>query len=291
MTCSFCGSSLDDNEVECPYCGHKVASSLSDEMEARFASRPEIDDDDELDEDDEPVGVSSASRKKVSIPKPKINVNRSSSSRSSSAPSRSSGSSVKANPAIISFALSALCLLLSLITLISVGSVKSQVKDMYQDMLSQFYQMQSNNSQLSSQVESLNTQVAGVGQTITTTQTSNLITITKQPESVETTIGRTDSALIFSVEAEGNVASISWQKYDETSGEWVNVVFDVDTSMNDRYGIKLYDDHYNGKTYLYAFGLTAEAAGSYRCVMYDSYNTPAISDTVKLDFKTVSVGA
>ena len=38
MTCKFCGSVLEDNEFECPYCGHKTGLGVPDEEEIPAAA-------------------------------------------------------------------------------------------------------------------------------------------------------------------------------------------------------------------------------------------------------------
>ena len=43
MTCKFCGSTIDDNLVECPYCGHKTGvvppADPAEEMTEQFAAK------------------------------------------------------------------------------------------------------------------------------------------------------------------------------------------------------------------------------------------------------------
>ena len=51
MTCKFCGSTIDDNLVECPYCGHKTGVSApadpAAEMTEQFAAQESQDKNDE----------------------------------------------------------------------------------------------------------------------------------------------------------------------------------------------------------------------------------------------------
>ena len=284
MVCSFCGSTLEDNERECPYCGHKVgnsADSMNDDMARKFAARQEFDDDDDYDEQPIRSRAKKISRPSLSKSRP--------AQESYSAPVQrsSSGGSGKGN--ILLLGAAGICALLSLICLISVAGVKSQVKDMYQDMLSQFYQLQSSNSQLANQLQAIDSSVVGVGQTVNESKESALIVIDTQPTSVNTTVGRAEYARVFSIEATGNVEAITWQKKDNASGEWVDLVFDFNTSINDEFGLQLYDNHYKGESVLYAVGLTEKAEGTYRAKLTDSYNTAKYSDPVTLAFKTVEV--
>lgn len=279
MTCKFCGSSLEDNEVECPYCGHRVANSANT-MAANMTSKFARDYDDEDDY--------SERKKKIQMPKMNRPQNSASSGKSFSVPQ--SGNS-KGSFSFLNFIVSAASALLSLIVLFSLGGIKTQVKDMYQDMLSQFYQQQSNINQLSSQMENIDTNVAGVGQQVSSSQESALIVIDTQPTSVNTTVGRAEYARVFSIQATGNVESITWQKKDVSSGEWVDMVFDFNTSINDEFGLQLYDNHYKGESILYAVGLTEKAEGTYRAKLTDSYNTTKFSDPVTLSFKPAEAGS
>ena len=277
MTCKFCGSALEDNEIECPYCGHKTANAMAANMTSKFA--PDYGDDEEY----------SPKKSKVSMPK-KPDFSAAKKTVSNTAAKSSSGSSSNPSFSVVNLIASAVSIILSLIVLISIGGVKNQVKDMYQDMLSQFYQQQSSISQLSSGISSIDSSVASVGQQVTTSKESSLIVIDSQPTSVSTTIGRGDYATVFSVKATGSVEAIAWQKKDTASGEWVDIVFDLNTSINDDLGIQFYDNHYKGESVLYAVGLTQKAEGTYRAKLTDSYGTPKYTDPVTISFKTENVG-
>lgn len=271
MTCNFCGSTLEDNETECPYCGHKVGNSakaLAADMAAKFAPRSK-------EREKNPDAPSVAQRSKEAAGKAKSSV--AGAMRSVSGAASSAGR----NPSIILLIAVAVVALLMLITMFSTLSMKNQVTDMYQDMLSQFYQMQSANSQLSAKIDSLGTSVGSVSTSIQQ-QVDSRITITKQPSDCATYIGRTGNIPIFKVEAAGTNLKFTWQKLDTASGSWVSIVFD-DQSNNTTYGVHTYSNigRTEGVSELSAHDVTAAAYGSYRCLITDTVGEK-VSDTVIL---------
>ena len=276
MTCNFCGSVLEDNEVECPYCGHKTG----------LENYAPVDVEKEFD-DLEPEEVTKASGEggKARISLPKINFNKKSAPReepaeeSHSAPSRQKKvvSLAGSNPAtvlpLIGFAA---CALLLIVCLISVASVKARLNDMNQSILSQFYQLQNTDQKISDRLDELGSTVGNVSTTINEQSTSRNINITKEPTSTATYLGRggaddtTQNVPIFTVEATGANLAFAWQRFDEASGSWVNVVFDA-SSNNETYGVHVYTDASKGYSELAAHGVTAEGFGSYRCQISDNF--------------------
>ena len=99
---------------------------------------------------------------------------------------------------------------------------------------------------------------------------SKYISITKQPTSVSTVLGRGSDGLVlvFSVTASGSgigTGSFNWQK--KTGDSWINIDFDSsDNSRNATYGFQLEvskDAEGNGYTSkIYATGLTEAAFGT-----------------------------
>ena len=82
---------------------------------------------------------------------------------------------------------------------------------------------------------------------------------------------------MFIVNAKGNLSvntSFDWQKYNESTGGWVSVVFTGDATTNDQYGLRLENSFdRNENTYtsiLWANGIKPEASGTYRCVITDA---------------------
>lgn len=260
MTCNFCGSTLEDNETECPYCGHKVggtAKKFADNMAEKFSPKADSD-----------AGKVKTAKRKVS----------SSGAKSSAASKFSSKlSNVAVNPRMILSILAAALVLFIIITMFTVIGTKNKVDDMYQDMLSQFYQMQSTNSALSAQIEKMNSSGASGGSASSNSATvKSKVNITKQPSDCATYIGRTGDIPIFSAEATGNDLAFKWQRLDEASSKWVTLKFD-ENNVNATYGVHVYNNvsANQGHSELQAHDVTSAAYGSYRCVISDTYGDKA----------------
>ena len=83
--------------------------------------------------------------------------------------------------------------------------------------------------------------------------------------------------IMFIVKAKGNLnrdTSFVWQRYNEATKGWVEVVFTGDATTNEQYGLRLENqfDQATGEytTILWAQGITPEAAGTYRCMITDA---------------------
>ena len=278
MTCKFCGSTIDDNVVECPYCGHKTGvgapADPAAEMTDKFAAQGTQD-------NKQAKGAKSSGKR--SNPFGSIGsaissgLNKTKSGASGASKTRSSGGSrspVSGN-GLIAIGLVA-CLLLCLISIISVAGMKKDLENMNQEMLSLFYQIQNSTDKLQQQVNNLEASIGNVSTTITEQTTSRNITITKEPTSVATYVGRgaadddAQNVPIFTVYAQGFELKFAWQKYDDVSGEWIEVALDND-SNNAVYGLHVYTDASKGYSELSAHGVTQAAYGTYRCQVADSY--------------------
>lgn len=277
MICNFCGSTLDDNEFECPYCGHKT------DVQPQVVSSDDF--------DDEPVSsrASIFNRKREQAkPEPEEEYyeeeeyeeqpRRTSRKASFSAP-KFSGSS-KSMGSFPLFLMSAASALLSLICLISLISANGKIKNLEQDMLSQFYQLQSSNSEISSKIDSVNGTVSAVGTTISESNNSKNITVTQQPTSESTYLDRgsdsdvNQNVAIFRAAASGAMTGVEWQI--KVGDEWVALSWD-ENSNNETYGLHVYNDigPSQTKTELCAHGVKQSAFATYRCVFTDSYGTKA----------------
>ena len=278
MTCKFCGSTIDDNVVECPYCGHKTGvgapADPAAEMTDKFAAQGTQD-------NKQAKGAKSSGKR--SNPFGSIGsaisggLNKTKSGASGASKTRSSGGSrspVSGN-CLIAIGLVA-CLLLCLISIISVAGMKKDLENMNQEMLSLFYQIQNSTDKLQQQVNNLEASIGSVSTTITEQTTSRNITITKEPTSVATYVGRgaadddAQNVPIFTVYAQGFELKFAWQKYDDVSGEWIEVALDNE-SNNAVYGLHVYTDASKGYSELSAHGVTQAAYGTYRCQVADSY--------------------
>lgn len=311
MTCTFCGSVLEDNEVECPYCGHKTAQARYSEPVEEYDDEFEPEEPEGQDQEYvEPVRTErraaegSASKSGLNIPKLDLkklsaSVKRGSSQKEKAAPARSKtqeGRSHnekssfipfggKLDPSFISLIGFVACALLSVICLISVSGVNKKIEQVNQNILSQVYQLQTSNQKISERLDELGNTVGTVSNTISEQTTSKNINITKEPTSAATYLGRggtddsTQNVPIFSVSATGPNLTFAWQKYDEASASWVNIVFDAE-SNNDTYGLHIYTDISKGYSELAAHGVKNTAYGSYRCLISDDYGSKATETVV-----------
>ena len=184
---------------------------------------------------------------------------------------------------LIGIAVLLLCVILSLISIISVNSLKAKVDDINASFTAEMQTIKQTNAEMLSHMAALEQTLNTTQSTISGAASSKYIKITKQPSSTATYIGR-DQAMIFQVTAEGKDLKLTWQKYDEVSGEWINLVFDLD-GFNDDMGIRLYDDPANGKSELWTKGLTMKAFGTYRCVISDSLGAEVKTDSVQITEK------
>ena len=187
----------------------------------------------------------------------------------------------------------AVSIVLSLIAIISSAGVKKSVNDDIQTLYSQMSSVISTNSQVLDKLAVIE-DTLNLSAKVSAETNSRYISITKQPTSVDTTLGRGSDGIVpvFTIIASGNgisASSFNWQK-KTASGEWVNIDFAVDNnSRNDTLGLQLENnkDQDSGGYYskIWATGLTAEAFGSYRCVITDSAGERAWSDVVEINRK------
>ena len=200
------------------------------------------------------------------------------------------GSGLKSN-AVLSVVV-AISILLSLIAIISSAGVKKSVNSDIKTLYSQMDSVISTNSQVLDKLAVIE-DVLNLSAQVSSETNSKYISITKQPTSVSTTLGRGQDGIVpvFTINASGsgvNANSFNWQK--KTGDVWININFDSDNlSRNDLYGFQLEvaQDKENGGYYstIWATGLTSEAFGTYRCVITDSAGERAWSDMVEINRK------
>ena len=186
----------------------------------------------------------------------------------------------------------AISILLSLIAIISSAGVKKSVNSDIKTLYSQMDSVINTNSQVLDKLAVIE-DVLNLSAQVSAETNSKYISITKQPTSVSTTLGRGQDGIVpvFTINASGsgvNANSFNWQK--KTGDVWININFDSDNlSRNDLYGFQLEvaQDKENGGYYstIWATGLTSEAFGTYRCVITDSAGERAWSDIVEINRK------
>ena len=285
MTCSFCNSFLEGNETECPYCGHKLAKAAApavdpaEELTDKFAAEAPA---------EEPVKRDSAKGKKAAAfgaslreaAKKAADATAKKTDKAEKAgkePSKkkvSSGKKLELNPTVITMGGLIACLILCIISLISVAGVKKSLNSMNQDTLSLFYQLQNSNEQLNSKVSELERTIGSVNTTITESEAGKNITISKEPTDTATYLDRgsdsdtTQNVPIFTVYATGTNLEFTWQRLDTSTSTWIDITWDGE-SNNDTYGLHVYTDESKGYSELAAHGVTSAAYGTYRCHITD----------------------
>lgn len=187
----------------------------------------------------------------------------------------------------------AVSIILSLIAIISSAGVKKSVNEDIQTLYGQMSSVINTNSQVLDKLAVIE-DTLNLSAKVSAETNSRYISITKQPTSVDTTLGRGSDGIVpvFTIIASGNgisSGSFNWQK-KTASGEWVNIDFAADNnSRNDTLGLQMENNKDADSTgyysKLWATGLTAEAFGSYRCVITDSAGERAWSDVVEINRK------
>lgn len=182
-----------------------------------------------------------------------------------------------------SAASSILCLILCAFCLLSLNGVKKDINSITMSVNESIALSNQNYNELYERISNLENTVNSTQQAVNGSTATKYIQITKQPDTVQTTVGR-DGAMIFSVNATGNSLTMAWQKYDEVSGEWMNIVFDLD-GFNDDLGIRLYDNSTKGVSELWTRNLTEKAFGRYRCHITDAGGVSVDSNAVFIEEK------
>lgn len=178
----------------------------------------------------------------------------------------------------------ALCLILSIVSISSVNGLKSKIEESNYAVNAELQSVRQSQSEMLAHLAALEAAMDNTQTAISSGVSSKYIQITKQPSSTPTYVGR-DAAMIFQVTADGKDLKFTWQKYDEVSGEWINMVFDLDGN-NAELGVRLYDDGAKGVSELWTKVLTQKAFGTYRCVITDTMGSQVVTDTVQLTEKT-----
>lgn len=207
---------------------------------------------------------------------------------------RSGGSGSNGGNSKLLLILVAASLLISIVSFTTVKSVQKSVEEMGSNLSSQITSLAAQTSELASRVSAIESGVQTTTAAIATPGTSKYITITKQPTSVTSHIGRGNGqdgdsglGLFFSIEAKGNgltYSSFVWQRQDPT-GQWINVGFDGVNSKCDAYGLQNEVGKNDDGTFfskIYTYGLTSSGFGQYRCVVSDATGEQAISEIVEI---------
>lgn len=260
MICRFCGNVIDDNTAVCPYCGSAVQSYADEES---YDSAPAYGDapaydagaayDDSAYEDD--------GQDYSSAPAP--------------APKKKLGIGFKLPNLPMSTIISIASAIFSFLCLLTVSSIKSSISDSTNTVLTGINQIQSAVTQMDDKIGGLDNTVANVQQQAYDQLASQTITITKNITSLTGPVALNRYNQMFIVNASGALSlntSFTWQKYNESTGGWVDIVFTGSATTNDEYGLRLENKMEDGQyvSVLWANGITKAAEGTYRCVITDT---------------------
>ena len=259
LICVSCGKVIDDDLRVCPFCGSFVEpSDASPYYESELPEQSPVDlpDEDqagaeEFYDDDPAYGEPKKSGRGVQFPQ-----------------------GVAFPLAMI---LSLLSCVLALVCLIKLSSLRSAIEEQGQMLSNSISDVRSSVLNLDDRMAQLDTTLSGVQSEAYNQYASQAISITKDITPLTGPVDAGKYNRMFIVTAKGNLNindSFDWQKYNESTGGWVSVVFTGDATDNKQYGLRLentYDRSKNEYTsILWANGITGEATGTYRCVITDA---------------------
>ena len=280
MICLNCGKELDNDIRVCPYCGNLIEAIDDSEYyepitpqyveagyEEGYAEDEAYAEDQDYEQefvDDDPVyGSAKKSRgfgKKFSMPSvsmPKVSV------------PRASGLPVHT-------VLSLVCCLLSLFCLISIKGVQKDIEESNAKLNSTMSGVYASVANLDERLASMDSTIAGVQSEAYNQLASQSIVISKDITALTGPVTEGKYNIMFIINAKGNLSladSFDWQKYNESTGGWVSIVFTGNATSNEQYGLRLENTFDREKNHyvstLWANGITTEAAGTYRCVIKD----------------------
>ena len=263
MICRYCGNVIDADAAVCPYCGSSVAADAAyddpntaysspadayDTSSGAYDTDPGVYQSDDAYEDDA-QDYAPPAKKKAGFKLPNIPVS-----------------------TIISIASA----IFSFICLLTVSSIKSNISDSTKTVMNGVNQLQTNITAIEDRLSGLDSTVASVQQDAYNQLASQTINITKDLLSLTGPVTLNKTAIMFTVKAKGSLSvntSFNWQKYNETTGDWTNIVFTGQGTSNEEYGLRLenkapVDGEY--ESILWASGITKAAEGTYRCVIKDT---------------------
>ena len=260
MICLHCGKTIDDDLKVCPFCGNLVdvpddtpdyeAAPSVDSPDANYPPDSNLDDGQDFFDENPVYPEPRKPGKGFSIP------------------------SLSGLPALI---LSALACILSLACLIALLSLRANLR-------AQSNVLTGSVSEVRNAVNAVNDRLYELDDTLSRVQSeaynqlaSQSIAIVKDITPLTGPVEADRYNRMFIINVKGNLSvntSFDWQKYNESTGGWVSVVFTGDATTNEQYGLRLensFDRTENTyTTILWANGIKPEASGTYRCVITDA---------------------
>ena len=260
MICLHCGKAIDDDLKVCPFCGNLVdvpddtpdyeAAPSVDSPDANYPPDSNLDDGQDFFDENPVYPEPRKPGKGFSMP------------------------SLSGLPALI---LSALACILSLACLITLLSLRTNLR-------AQNNVLTGSISEVRNAVNAVNDRLYELDDTLSRVQSeaynqlaSQSIAIVKDITPLTGPVEADRYNRMFIINAKGNLSvntSFDWQKYNESTGGWVSVVFTGDATTNEQYGLRLENSFDRTEetytTILWANGIKPEASGTYRCVITDA---------------------
>ena len=263
MICRYCGNVIDADAAVCPYCGSSVAADAAyDDPNTAYSSPADAYDTSSGAYDTDPGAYQSDDAYEDDA--------------QDYAPPAKKKAGFKLPNIPVSTVISIASAIFSFICLLTVSSIKSNISDSTKTVMNGVNQLQTNITAIEDRLSGLDSTVASVQQDAYNQLASQTINITKDLLSLTGPVTLNKTAIMFTVKAKGSLSvntSFNWQKYNETTGDWTNIVFTGQGTSNEEYGLRLenkapVDGEY--ESILWASGITKAAEGTYRCVITDT---------------------
>ena len=263
MICRYCGNVIDADAAVCPYCGSSVAADAAyDDPNTAYSSPADAYDTSSGAYDTDPGAYQSDDAYEDDA--------------QDYAPPAKKKAGFKLPNIPVSTVISIASAIFSFICLLTVSSIKSNISDSTKTVMNGVNQLQTNITAIEDRRSGLDSTVASVQQDAYNQLASQTINITKDLLSLTGPVTLNKTAIMFTVKAKGSLSvntSFNWQKYNETTGDWTNIVFTGQGTSNEEYGLRLenkapVDGEY--ESILWASGITKAAEGTYRCVIKDT---------------------
>lgn len=236
MTCLHCGKVIDDDLKVCPFCGGP--------------NEPASDPDDGQDFFDENPVYPEPRKPGLKLP------------------------SASSLPALV---LSGLACLLSLACFITLLSLRGNIREQNRVLTGSIAELRNAVNAVDDRLYELDDTLSRVQAEAYNQLASQSIAIVKDITPLTGPVESGKYNRMFIVTAKGNLSvnsSFDWQRYNESTGGWVSIVFTGDATTNEEYGLRLENSFdRNENTYtsiLWANGIRPGASGSYRCVITDA---------------------
>jgi len=243
MICRYCGNTVDAESTVCPYCGSALVGYNAP---VSYDEEPQQYEEEMYFEDEQQDYAPKKARKSLSLP---------------------------ALP--FSTIISVACAVFSLICLFQISSTKSMVQESMDTINSGMSQLYSSSMTIQDRLDSMEGTVANVQSNAYNQLASANISVTKDITSLTGPVSMGKYNQMFIVRAKGSLnlnTSFDWQKYNESTGGWVSIVFTGTATSNEEYGLRLENKMEDGEyvSILWANGITEKGAGTYRCVITDN---------------------